>query len=125
MPAASSPSTSTRPPCGSPGCSTPTRCGTGPYPLADVHQQLVEHQAALQAAVDAYPLAIAVDPDTGRPDPICQPLADLAATLTRVLIRWRHLTDIAAPVRSEAHRDLDGLTRDAHSLAIVARVDAR
>jgi hypothetical protein len=52
--------------------------GRAPYPLAEVHRQLAEQHAALQRAVQAHPLALAVDTN-GRPDKLGSELAGLMA----------------------------------------------
>jgi len=67
-----------------------------PYPLAEVSRQLAGHHGALQRAVEAYPLAMAIDAD-GRPDKLGAELAELVSfrELSATHLRARRLRDRA------------------------------
>ena len=77
----------------------------GPYPLTGVLRELAAQQAALQGALEAYPLALAMDED-GRPDPLGPDLAGLMGQVLYVLVLYRNLEDIPDRLRVQAHRNL-------------------
>ncbi|HZA16776.1 MAG TPA: hypothetical protein VE645_07750 [Pseudonocardiaceae bacterium] len=66
---------------------------------------LAEHHAALQRAVQAYPLALAVDTDD-RPDKLGSELAGLMGYVQYVLVLYHNLADVPDHMRAQAHRDL-------------------
>ncbi|MGH3981161.1 MAG: hypothetical protein ACRDST_00375 [Pseudonocardiaceae bacterium] len=74
--------------------------GTGPYP-AEVHRQLAEDHAALQRAVQAYPLALAMD-TAGRPDKLGAELAGLMGYVQHVLVLYHNLADVPDHMRAQA-----------------------
>ncbi|MQA86810.1 MAG: hypothetical protein GEV03_19810 [Streptosporangiales bacterium] len=71
----------------------------------DPRARLAEHHATLQGAVQAYPLALAVDTD-GRPDRLGSELAGLMGYLQHVLVLYHNLADIPDHMRAQANRDL-------------------
>jgi hypothetical protein len=77
----------------------------GPYPLPEVLRELAAQQAALQDALEAYPLALAVGED-GRPDPLGPDLASLMGQVLYVLVLFHNLEDIPDRLRVQAHRNL-------------------
>jgi hypothetical protein len=77
----------------------------GPYPLTEVLRELAAQQAALQDALEAYPLALAVGED-GRPDPLGPELAALMGQVLYVLVLFHNLEDIPDRLRVQAHRNL-------------------
>jgi hypothetical protein len=86
-----------------------------PGRLLSLTRKLGAHQSELRAAVNAYPLALAMDTN-GRPDKAGEALARLMATLEHVLVFYRNLENVPEHLRGQAHRDLEGLTRDALSV---------
>jgi hypothetical protein len=82
--------------------------GKDPYPLTEVHRQLAEHHAALQCAVRAYPLALAVNTD-GRPDKLGSELAGLMSYVQHVLVLYHNLADVPDHMRAQTHRDLSAI----------------
>lgn len=86
--------------------------------LTPVMSELTQCQGEIRAAVDRYPLSLAIDTDD-RVDPLGAELARLLATLEYVRVFYHHLTGIPERLRSQAHRDLEGLARDANSVLAV------
>lgn len=82
--------------------------GKAPYPLAEVHRHLAEQHAALQRAVQAHPLVLAVDTN-GRPDKLGSELAGLMGYVQHVLVLYHNLADIPDQMRAQAHRDLSAI----------------
>jgi hypothetical protein len=80
----------------------------GPFPLPEVLRELAAQQAVLQRAVEAYPLALAVD-EAGRPDPLGPNLAGLIAYVQHTLVLYHNLPDLPDRLRVQAHRNLSAV----------------
>ena len=80
----------------------------GPFPLPEVLRELAAQQAVLQRAVEAYPLALAVD-EAGRPDALGPNLAGLIAYVQHTLVLYHNLPDLPDRLRVQAHRNLSAV----------------
>jgi hypothetical protein len=88
--------------------------GKGSYPLAEVLQVLRNAQDKLNRALAAYPRTLVFAAD-GKRDQLNRPLAELLATLARVLVTYHGLDDVPdSVVRNTLHKDLLALRGNAH-----------
>lgn len=98
----------------------PVRGGTDVYPLLDVHQQLTAAWSEIITALNAYPLAVAVDTN-GRRDKFGEQLALLGARLGHVLVFYRNLTSFPDQLSGKAITDLLDVERAAEGVVVVGK----
>ena len=89
-----------------------------PYPLGRVRDEFAGHNAVLMAAVQAYPLALAINTATGNPDRLGDTLATLISGITHTVVLYRGLDTLPDTLFGRVHRELEGLVTTANAVVI-------
>lgn len=91
-----------------------------------IHSALREAHAAIDAAMQSYPLPYARDEDTGRRVKLAWSIAELASSLAYVRTLYRgEAGALPSDMQSEANTDFLALHRKARSCAALAQQEAR